>query len=450
MKKVLSTVAALGLVAGVAASASALELKAKGEYILDNYQVSDGLGINSGNGIQLQDNALVTAGDNNGWFEHKFQVDADLIISDKVTIKSRIRFMDWGVWGKQDDTNISNGNNFSVRRLWMNYKSPVGLWEIGRRPAGAWEHAFVNSSTRGDRIMWKSGKMFGPDFSMYAFYQKITDTDSYGNNDDRDHDYVEVYGALTGFGKTSLAVGYYMDNTKDYSVEVTEVEGEEPVTTYGSTKDRARIKGYGDYQFTDMLGMELEFDYITGTVESNKPGAADKDITGMAFMADLQANFGSAQANLMYFYLSGDDNKSDTDEEAYSTGGGTGNDFEPLYILTGAKTSILNNDMGGSSPYGPAARTAGVHAVVLGADLQASDKLALHAAVGAAEAASELPGYDSDYGYELNAGMSYKLLDNLTYNLHFGWLATGDFFKLGTATDVNDITLLYNNLSMTF
>ncbi|MBU0962051.1 MAG: hypothetical protein KKH60_10995, partial [Proteobacteria bacterium] len=273
MKKVFSTVAALGLVAGIATSAAALELKVKGEYLLDGYSVSDGLGINNGLGVQMQDN-VQPEGDTNAWFEHKFQTDADLVINDAITIKSRIRFIDWGIWGSQDDTDVSDGANLSIRRLWMVYKSPVGIWEIGRRPAGAWENSFVNTATRGDRIMWKSGKMISDTFDMYAFYQKITEEDSYINDNGRDYDYYEVYGAFTGYGKTSLAAGYY-DN------QINDIPG-------GSTTDRWRIKGYGDYQFTDMLGLEFEFDYINGTTEYNTAGVEDTDISGLAFMADLQ------------------------------------------------------------------------------------------------------------------------------------------------------------------
>ncbi len=439
MKKVLSTVAALGLVAGIATSAAALELKVKGEYILDGWAISDGLGIQGGNGVQTQEGPGIEEGTTDAWFEHKFQTDAKLIINDKITIKSRIRFIDWGVWGSQDDTNISNGANLSIRRLWMVYKSPIGNWEIGRRPAGAWQNTFVNSSGRADRIMWKSGKMLGDDFSMYAFYQKSKEGDAYVNDNDLDSDYYEVYGDFKGYGTSALAVGYWDDASKD--------------TPGGSSTDKWRIKGYGDYQFTDMLGLEVEFDYISGDQDINDGLGTSKDITGLAFMADLQANFGATQANAMYFYLSGDDDPTDNDLDAYSSSKGSGNDFEPLYVLTGSKTSILNNDLGGATTLGGAARTAGVHAIVLAADFQATEKLSLHGAFGWAEAADEMAGYDSDYGYEFDAGASYKLLDNLTYNLHFGWLATGDFFKGANpapGVDANDVTVWYNNLSMRF
>ena len=436
MKKVFSTVAALGLVAGIASSAAALELKAKGEYILEGWAVSDGLGINGNNGVEMQESAN-PQGETDAWFEHKFQVDADLIVNDNITIKSRVRFIDWGIWGSQDDTSVGDGNNFAVKRLWMVYKSPIGNWEIGRRPAGAWENAFINNGTRADRIMWKSANMFGDTFNMYAFYQKTTENDSYTNNGGDDYDYYEVYGAFTGFGKTSLAAGYYNNQLND-------IPG-------GSTTDRWRVKGYGDYQFTDMLGLEVEFDYINGQTEYNTPGMADTDISGFAFMADLQADFGAAQASFMYFHISGDDNPNDNDNEAYSTANGTGSDFEPLYVLTGVNTSLLNNDQGAVNAYGTATRTAGVHGLVASADFQATEKLGLHGAFGWAKAASEMPGYDSDYGYEFDAGASYKLLDNLTYNLHFGYLVTGDFYQMGdTTAEVNDITVLYNNLSMKF
>jgi hypothetical protein len=444
MKKVLSTVAALGLVAGIATSAAALELKVKGEYILDGYAVTNGLGINGNNGVQMIDSPYVTEGDTDAWFEHKFQVDAALMVNDAITIKSRIRFIDWGIWGSQDDTDISNGNNFSIRRLYMVYKSPIGTWEIGRRPAGSWENNFVNSGTRADRIMWKSGDMLGDKFNMYAFYQKTQEEDSYGNDftdTGDDHNYYEIYGAFTGFGKTSFGLGYD-DN------QVEDIPG-------GDSTSKWRIKGYGDYQLTDMLGLEVEFDYINGEKEYNIAGMEDKDISGFAFMADLQADFGAAQTSLMYFYISGDDDLTDNDDEYYSVSKGTGSDFVPLYVLTGTETSLLNNDQGlalGDNIYGTAARLAGVHALVASADFQATPKLSLHGAVGWAKAANELPGFDSDYGYEFDAGASYKLLENLTYNLHFGYLVTGDFFQMGLddLVDTNDITVLYNNLSMTF
>ncbi len=451
MKKVLSTVAALGLVAGIATSASALELKVKGGYLLEGISVSNARGIVGGlSGFDLPGQGLAmndsTYNATDAWFQHKFTIDATLKVNDAISVKSRIRLVDYAtIWGKQDDTSVGNGSNFAVKRLWMIYKSGIGQWELGRRPAGAWEGEFVNNSTRADRIMWKSGKILGDDFSMYAFYQKSREGDAYAvtvadlivNNtvntatDDADSDYYEVYGAFTGYGKTSLAFGYARDRTFD------------------QTKvDMYRVKSYGKYPFTDMLGLTYEFDYKWGDKEYNS--VKTKDISSFAFMTSLDANFGAATADFMYFYISGDSDSNDNDLDAYSSTNGTGNDFQPLYVLTGYQTSLLNNDRGSTNEYGFAARTAGAHGLVASADFSASEKLAFHGAIGWAQAADEKTGFDSDYGWEIDAGASYKLLDNLTYNLNFGYLATGDFFKMGTNASTNDITLWYNNISMSF
>jgi len=65
--------------------------------------------------------------------------------------------------------------------------------------------------------------------------------------------------------------------------------------------------------------------------------------------------------------------------------------------------------------------------------------------------ADEAPGIlDDSYGWEVNLGMAYKLYDNLTYELHFGWWATGDFFELGGLTETEDVMLLSHHLSMKF
>jgi hypothetical protein len=448
MKKVLSTVAALGLAAGIATSASALELKVKGGYLLEGISVSNARGILSGAGLAMNDSDYEAT---DAWFQHKFTIDATMKVNDAISVKSRIRLVDYAtVWGSQDDTTVGNGANFAVKRLWMIYKSPIGQWEIGRRPAGAWEGEFINNSTRADRIMWKSGKMLGDSFSMYAFYQKSKESDAYyatwadfltGNinaaTDDMDSDYYEVYGAFTGYGKTSLAFGYARDRTLDIP--------------NGSSTDKYRIKSYGKYPLTDMLGLQYEFDYIWGDKDINNALGTSYEIDAFAFMTALDMNFGAATANLMYFYISGDSDGTDRDLDAYSSAKGTGNDFQPLYVLTGYQTSLLNNDRGAWNEYGFAARTAGAHGFVAAADFSASEKLAFHGAAGWAKAADERTGFDTDYGFELDAGASYKLLDNLTYNLNFGYLWTGDFFQMANPNNnVSDITILYNNISMSF
>ena len=478
MKKVLSTVAALGLLAGIATSASALELKVKGTYTVDGFYMDNGAGAapgsvagtaapvaSGGYGLQL-------AGDDtksDAWLQHMFNIDAELLVNDKISMMSRVRLISWGtVWGVQDDTNINNGNNISVDKLWMVYKSPIGKWEIGRRNAGAWGLSFVDQDYGGDRIYWGSDKLFGDVFSAYAYYEKLVEGEAYSASTDNslDSDYAEIGATLTGgWGKATLAYGVTQDNTKDSAdvaaytpytfdtVTGTSILGKEVAAFYGYEQTTHRVRGVGQFKFGGNFGLDTEFDYKFGTKDFNHNTATrqDQDISQLAFIVDFNATVNDLTGHAMYFHTSGDNDSKDTDLNNYY---GTGTDFEPLYILTGVFGNILNNSYQGSasaSTFGDAAKKAGVNAIVLSGDFAATQDLTLHGAIGYAEADKEMAGYDSEYGFEYNAGASYKLLDNLVYAVHLGYLDTGDFFKLGGKyKDTNSIFLASHHLTMSF
>jgi hypothetical protein len=64
-------------------------------------------------------------------------------------------------------------------------------------------------------------------------------------------------------------------------------------------------------------------------------------------------------------------------------------------------------------------------------------------------------GQDDSLGVEFGIGMGYKIYDNLTYNAHFSYLSTGDFFKndgssLTNDGNTEDIYFLAHALSMKF
>ena len=433
MKKLLSTAVALGMVAGLAATASALELKVDGSYIVDGYYINNGNGAAGGGGVSPWNGA-----ESDDWYWHEFRINPTLYINDKVEVRSDIRLVDSdSVWGAQDDLQLDNGGNFRMRKLWLVYDSPIGKFEVGRRPAGAWMGGFVNSSSAADRIMWWAPAM--DNFKAYAFLQKSRESDGYNAwQDDADSDYYEVAGGYVAEGM-NIWLGYAFVRDEDQILladNMTVVDFE--------NSEWHRVKGYMDMAFTPMFSMAAEFDYKTG---DRNNGAADID--ALAFIVSGIGNFGDLSASLHYAYLSGQDGN----EAAYDANKGTGKDFEPLYILTGYSTNILNGDLG-PNPVGTAVRTSGAHAVVGLADFKASEDLSFHGGVGWGKAAETdwlgIPGMDDDYGWEFDLGMAYKLYDNLTYELHFGWWAVGDFAELGGAMETDDVWLLSHHLSMKF
>ncbi|MHB8809609.1 MAG: hypothetical protein ACYC9M_06310 [Desulfobulbaceae bacterium] len=466
MKKFLSTALALGVVAGLAATASAMELKVTGRYVVDGYY------IDAGNGLAGKPNNGVVPFDLNGtepdsWYEHAFITNPDLIINDKITMKTEIRFIDRAtVWGGQDDGSVDDGRNFSVDKAWLVYDSPVGKWEIGRRPAGAWQGAFVNSSTHADRIMWNFPVMAG--FKSYIFTEKQIEQDGYKNlytdgnyiwltnEENTDKDYYEAAAGYEVEGvKAWLGLGYLVNNNNDVDLSAP------TYVWYGSQSDMWRVKGYGEFNINQNFSLATEFDYKSGTVDSNHPLIADKDSDGLAFIASAIGKFDALSASLHYAYISGDD-QSSGDNEAYDAANGMGWDFEPLYILTGNATNILNGYRGANT-VGSVVRNAGAHAVVALADYAVSEDLTLHGGVGwgMADEPDQRIGFDAlgrpimldvddEYGWEFDLGLAYKLYTNLTYELHFGWWAVGDFAEVGGLFNTEDVFLLSHHLSMKF
>ena len=57
--------------------------------------------------------------------------------------------------------------------------------------------------------------------------------------------------------------------------------------------------------------------------------------------------------------------------------------------------------------------------------------------------------YDSSW--EANLGVIYKLFNNFSYEMHFGFMDTGDIFKKSNAySDVESIVMISNQLTMSF
>ena len=182
-------------------------------------------------------------------------------------MKSEIRLIDRAtVWGSQDDTAVSDGGNFSVDKAWMVYDSPVGKFEIGRRPAGAWQGAFVNYSTKADRIMWNFPAM--NNFKSYVFTEKQVEQDGYwGDLEDTDKDYYEAAGGYEAEGvKAWLGLGWKQDNIQD--------DAAFGLAQYD--QNRYRVKGYGEFTINETFSLAGEFDYNWG----------DRDYDCLALLRD--------------------------------------------------------------------------------------------------------------------------------------------------------------------
>ncbi len=435
MKKVLSAVAALGLVA-VAANAMAADVKISGSYTVEGIYNSSADGSGS---VDLVDNGNNSS---DSWYMHTFNINPVIKVNDKITMKSEIRLADNTVWGKQTggDLNFSttqtdsNGDTVAdttsdvyVHRIFMDWKSPMGKVRVGRVPAGPYggSTGFLDNDIRENRIMWWPSFLKSGPWSVLLDVVKDTENEATGNGTDD----IDKYDARVYYKTKDLYAGLRVN------------------VMNGTTHDQEKVTyfGFADWK-TGNYFVNFEF------AKADGDASATVDYDSLAYILQAGGNFDNLTADLMYFYAEGDAAGSTTEVGNALGGNGTGQLFEPLYILTGRTTGMLNPDVNGVNPGAFNMTRDGVQAIVLSADYTVSDRMTLHGALGWAEADEvQTAGQDDEYGWEFNVGAAYKLLDNLTYEAHFGYFDTGDYFKSGNAaTQTEEVYLLTHALTMTF
>jgi hypothetical protein len=468
MKKIISTVAALGLVMGVAGTASALDFSMSGQYIIEGYMLNNADGednsFNDGGFDPYNDDA----GTDSAWL-HTFIIKPKLQVNDKISILSELRFARYNVWGTNNDygnagdSDLTSGEqNIDVYTLYMEYLSPVGKIRAGRCIVPPWGGEFLSTYTHADRLMWWPSFVAQP-FELLVFTQKSTENDWYSSSDDADNDVYEI--DLTYRTDNLLLLGGY-----DY-FDYKSASDDNTVNPYDRQQHRVRLYGVGKIaNFT----LEGEWDWRLGDWQDFDTEVAgvreDRDVDAMALMLKGSTTMDKLDVGLMYFWAQGQDDDILTEADADETAAlqvledGTGDDFNPLYILTGDLTGMLNSDVFNADPL---MTESGAQCIVISSDFQVSDQLTLHGAIGyawaddtgvvewGAQQVSGDPNYDVDdeYGWEIDLGAKYKLLDNLTYEVHAAYFNTGDFFDdVATAIgqESDDLYLLSHHLTMTF
>ena len=471
MKKLISTVAALGLVAGVAGTASALDFSITGKYMLEGYMLSNANGqdktLGTGqSGKNASDDGGFDpydddAGTDSAWV-HTFLFKPIMKVNDKVTVKSEIRFAkdsDFGDGNNGGTTGKSDADldvDLDVHKIWMEYKSPIGMFRMGRTPAGSWGGDYLSTATHADRVYWFPEFLPKP-FSMYIYAHKAVDNDWYTGASDSDNDKYEINVDY----KTDdmlLKCAYDFYNYKSNS--------DTGVATTSFDRQYSRINLYGDMKF-GAVNVDAEFAYAFGDWQDYDVETAgvteDRDIDTMAFAIGADTQMGDLNVGILYFWAQGqDDVDADADMEAGMIGlsDGAGDDFNPYYILTGDHTGMLNSDEYNADHN---MVQAGVHCIGVSADMQVSDQLSLHGAIAMAwsdedkwvenNAVSAGTSVDDEYGWEIDLGAKYKLLDNLTYELRGAYFNTGDFFDdiaKDNGQKSDDLYMLSHHLTMTF
>lgn len=482
MKKIFLAGAALLMAMLMSAPSFALENKITGTLTLG--------------GILMYNPTLSDDSDNKktvDYREMQLRVLTESKVNDNITLHTRFNVLDKILSSQNTNTNaIDDRNNIQFDRAWMDIKTPVGLFRVGRKAGVKWGTDFLDDGYDWgtDRLEYILPLPIG-DNKLYlaAVGEKALETQQ--QNRDNEKSYVTATYVAPEY-KTGLLLGNY--NYLSYlSEQVGGVDATNPTidgTNIGIYRPRTIGQVYyiAPY-FAGKLGpvsINAEFGYVNGKIKpqpnassratvaamaaSGVPalqaaaaalnaGYAEKDVSMMAYWLEGGYDVGPVNVQLGYAFMSGDkDITFDGDVNAMGLLA-PGADWGRVFILTSgmgihqANTNLPNGNITDNGQNGTTAsemNQAGLSMPYLGATYSMNSDLTLGALVAFAQADEAPTGYDKDYGMETDLTLSWKFLGNLEYKATAAYLTTGDFWKSGGTTDVGDMMAFYHELILSF
>ncbi len=309
----------------------------------------------------------------------------------------------------------------------------------------AWENAFINqNSTTATKVPFYSNKLFGQRFDVSTLFKREIlpklDDPITGIN------YFEIDSRIKGdWGDITLSFENSHLGTEQPDLLSTPIPSDQQFAS--PTKEFAiRTNGHGRLRLSDRFSLEIELEYLAG--DSFGPDGPHLELPTLAYSADLNSKFGNLNTRTVYFHMDRNHDFSRYGDYSFSREKERG--FRPLYILTGTQADIFSDDIGDSS-FSSQTKSAGIDGIAFIADYKASPRIKLHTAIGAANADKTPLDSNNYFGWEANIGLGYKILDNLTYELHLGYMATGDFFKSNDVdVETEDMAIITQHLTLKF
>ncbi len=125
--------------------------------------------------------------------------------------------------------------------------------------------------------------------------------------------------------------------------------------------------------------------------------------------------------------------------------------FGPL-MITGSTVDVLTKAPPQFDSFGKIDPKNTTDIFAVSANFSPTPELSLHGSFGITKNRWEAalnPDYES--GWETNLGIIYKLFNNINYEVHFGYMDTGDLFEESdTYTGVESIVMISSKLTMSF
>ncbi|MRR18332.1 MAG: hypothetical protein EG826_17965, partial [Deltaproteobacteria bacterium] len=424
MKKGWLALLALGLITAASTTVFALDVKFSGEFYAAGLYL-DKTTLNKSTWTDSKNN-VYTPGPSTAFYYQRLRVRTDFVVTSGLTLITRFDALE-RVWGAARSTagatpaadsagTRAENENIAFDWAYINYKSPIGVFDVGYMNDGATGTIFGNSYAPAGRI--KYSYISGP-VTLNAAYTKVKEAGRTAVNPsvattDQDND---KYGAEIGYswkqGRAGFQVNYY-----DYAN--TRPPTDNYKRTYFVLTPYAIAK-------IGPVSLQTEINYLTG-YDKSEVGAPDVKLENWSGWVEATADFGKLYFGGTIAYVSGNDpGTTDKNEGGILNGG---RDWSPCLIMWNYERT---NWAGVLTGYDGAAQDTSMSNswfFQAKAGLRPIDALDITASVSYTNADKKPSGYlKNDYGYELDLIAAYKITNNLTYMLGAGYLFTGDYYK---------------------
>jgi hypothetical protein len=455
MRKVWIGLVLIGLIMAFALPVSAADVKFSGSYVAQGY-------YDNNRALLANGGASVS----NIW--QRLRVQTDFKVQEGLMLTTRFDALE-KIWGAPRSTTVTStslaGNdqeseNIKFTHAFVTLNVPGGFGElrVGYMTQGTWGTAFGDTGEQdyGMRVKWDwtTGSFFwGARWDKTEGKKGYSSTGPAGNVGvstyavDNDS---EKYSVLAGYrwnkGDAGLQITYYLDTSTDVS----------PTTGYKAKywlfQPYARAAFgivYVETEFGFYTGNRKEYNIENGTTQQNQ------EYTGWRGYIMASVDLAPAYVGALAFYAAGDDLGTAT---KYEGGVKIGTDFTPCLILfnydLGRWNGLLGGQNGLSATVFPAYNNDNVMAGQIFAGIKPIPKLDVKASytVAQADKAAATSNWQSTaIGSELDLTATYKIYDNLSYMVGFGYLWAGDWFKgTNAGAAIGNDYLLTHKLTLSF
>jgi len=476
MKRFWLVLLALGMLFAFSSSVFAADVKFTGSfYAAGMYQDKTSL---------IKDSEYDTS---TAFYYQRLRVGMYFVVTPALSLVTRFDAMEraWGaprtaadtVGGVVNDVDsagtVAENENIAFDWAYIQYVSPIGMFQVGYQQDGAWGTVFGDNSVPLAKIQYVMRK--GP-ITGIAYMGKIYEGNRTAKNagilaTDVDADKY-MLGVVYAASK-DLQAGLLFVHIRDTSDKAAVVLGPAPFT-YLNTKKIYTLQPYFKAKFGP-VALEGELQYFWGDIKAtDTAGGAKVKLDMLSVYLDAVADLGMFYAGGTFAYLSGD--KDATLDGKLKGGLNTGGiDWNPTLILFNYDKRYWAGSLPGYNaidvPVGTDATAvmsnawffqgrAGVRPVPA-LNIMASltyafaDKKADFSAIAAIPAHIPMTKQaKDDYGWELDVTATYAITNNLSYMLGVGYLWTGDYYKgsefFANGNKLQDDYLVINKLTLTF